>query len=292
VSNFLRDTTLRSLVITEGRLESLSQLLNEIIQNVNTGLAAADPQCLVYACIVRGDNKGSVLYDFDEVLRYFKAAKNIQRLVLVVNTLQNATAPFPGPLRVPFDGHGKCIFICLGQDELSHPQGLEFQPHIGVQISNLMVTDDDRAWTEATFVRVKEELDKYKSRINYFVRTPVVPVIIHLLLSVIAFGLAVIGAIRFSDFFTNPNAATLLFVLFMLMLYSAIGPLVHNPLIHFINRAFPNIAFRVSKTHWVIQGLVGALLASILAFVAKFVYSATLNEVLPYLKTSAQEIFK
>jgi len=283
MSDYLRDAGLKNLVITEDRLTELDTMLREIVTDANVGLAPNDPQAVDLNYILRFDSKGFVLRDLAEVIRHFKNARKVQKLIVAINTNENIALPYMGRFSIPYTQHGKCIYVQLARDEAAFAQGPNFERQIQNMPSYLLVTDDNSGWTEGNFARIKERLDMYKSVSSTVIRAPWLPIALNLVLGVLAFTIALLGALRLSDLFTTSSAPTAIFVLIILVTLPLFNSL-QKPLIVLVDHFYPNIAFRELRAHWIIQGILAIATAGALVTLGSLLYSFLATAIHPYLK--------
>ena len=283
MSDYLRDISLKNLLITEDRLTELHTLLCEIVDDTNHVLAPDDVNRLELNYILRFDNKGFVLRNITDVIRHFKHARKVQKLIIAISTKANAALPNIGPFRAPFDHHGKCIFIQLTRDNETFVQGQSFERQINNIPSYLLVTDDNSGWTEGTFSRIKERLDYCKSTSSMLIRAPWFPVTLRIILGVIAFTIALLGTLRLSDYFSSSAALAAIFILIFIVLNPVLTAL-YNPLMVLTDYFYPNVAFRELRAHWIIQGIIAIACAAGLVTVGGLLYKFLSSAIHPFLK--------
>jgi len=69
MSKYLRDRYIKSLSLNNDRLRSISDSLLDVANTANQGLEENDPNRVSVYYMIRFDNKGFLLADFDEVLK-------------------------------------------------------------------------------------------------------------------------------------------------------------------------------------------------------------------------------
>ena len=283
MGDYLRDTALKNLLITEERLTELHTLLDEIVTDANRGLDQNDQTRVELNYILRFDYKGFILHNLPDVIRLFKRARKVQKLIIAINTKGNAALPLIGPFGIPYIYPGKCIYLQLARDEASYAQGPNFERQMQNTPSYLLVTDNNNGWTEGCFSRIKENLDIYKSRSSLVIRAPWFPVALNLVIGILTFTIALLGTLRLSDYFSASSAPAAIFVLLLIVINPILSSL-HKPLLRLVDHFYPNIAFRELQAHWVIQGIIAIAAAGTLITIGGLLYNYLSTAMHPFLK--------
>lgn len=252
MSQFLRDTALKNLNLNEERLLKINELIFEIAKEVNQTLTGSetDNKFLIPSYIIRFDNKGFKLYEFEKVIKCFKEACKIERIIFILESLESIQSN-----RLS----GKSLELWL---DVLNPDKCY-----------LTVQANEGDWVDSTFCRMKELLDKYKSK-NFLVRNNWTPFAVQMLGVVASFVFSLWVAIVISPNLTIENAFTISFIMAFLIFSNAW--IYFYPLIlRIIDYFWPNISFKESKgIHWLIKALISALFISfsLLAFSKVFSY--------------------
>ena len=141
MAHFLRDQLISNVSITEESLSQLSAIFEEkekILNEISADLKTEDNEA-VLTYIIRFDNKGYRVFSIHDLLRYFKQAKSVERVLITLETTKS--------LR---NNRQSGTFMEVRLDEK--------EPHT----SFLNVTSDDKDWVEASFSSIQEEYE-YKT---------------------------------------------------------------------------------------------------------------------------------
>jgi hypothetical protein len=243
---FLRDQRISGVSITEESLSQLSAIvedrekaLNEIAATTNS---PDDEATLSY--IIRFDNKGYRVFSIDELLRYYRQAKSVERVLITLETIRS--------LRNNRQS-GTVMEVRLD----------EVEPHT----SYLQVTSDDKDWVEASFSSIQEALDKYGNK-SAWVRSAWTTFSIQLVGVTLGFLLSLWAAAKFSPKLAVENPFVISF-LFVFILFSNMWTYLNELILRVLNLAFPNIKFiRRGKEHlhWLFQAVVGGVVVAVVLY--------------------------
>lgn len=249
MSQFLRDAALKNLKLTEERLRKINELIFEIAREQNqvqTG-EEKDKKKLLPSYIIRFDDKGFKLYEFEKIIKYFNEANKVERIIFILDSIESANRLFGKSIELRFDN--KNPDNCF-----------------------LTVQADEGDWVDSTFCRVKELLDKYKNK-NAFIRNSWTPFIIQILGVIIGFTFSLWGAILISPKLNIENAFTISFIIAFLI-FSNIWAYLYPLILKFIDYFWPNISFKDGKSlHWLIKALLSALFVGFSLFIAGKLFS-------------------
>lgn len=251
MSQFLRDIALKNLNFNEEKLLKINALIFEIAKDINKTLTETEntDRILIPSYIIRFDNKGFKLYEFEKVLKCFKEAAKVERIIFVLESLESIRSN-----RLS----GKSLelrFDVLNQENCY-----------------LTVQANEGDWVDATFCRMKELLDKYKSK-NFLVRNSWTPFVVQMLGVVVSFVFSLWGAIVISPKLTIENAFTISFIMAFLI-FSNAWTYFYPQILSIIDYYWPNVSFKERKgIHWLIKGLIITLFASFSLVVFSKVFS-------------------
>lgn len=251
MSQFLRDTVLKNLKLTEDGLSKIKEIVLEIANEVNQHLTGESDRNknLTPSYIIRFDNKGFKLYEFEKVMKCFKEAYKIERVIFILESTESIQSN-----RLS----GKSLELWL--DALNPEKCF------------LTVQADESDWVDATFCRTKELLDKYKNK-NFLVRNSWTPFIVQMLGVIMGFILSLWGAIRVSPTLTIENAFAIIFIMAFLI-FSNVWTYFYPLILRIFDYFWPNIAFKEGKgLHWLIKALISALLVSFSLLVFSEIFS-------------------
>lgn len=250
MAHYLRDQQISNISITEDHLVQLSSIFEEREKMLNeiaeTTKIQDDEAILMY--IIRFDNKGYRVFTIDELLRYYRQAKSVERVLITVETSKS--------LR---NNRLSGCFMELRLDEKDS------------QTSFLNVTSDDKDWVDASFSAVQDVLDKYHNR-NRWVRTAWTTFGVQLVGVTLGFLLSLWAATKLAPKLAIENAFVFSF-LFVLLIFSNTWTYLNQSILRLLNIAFPNIKFfrrDKERLHWLLQAIVGgAVGAAVLYFLSQ-----------------------
>lgn len=234
MSTYLRDRIIKNISLDNDRLKSISDTLLDIAINANQGLNENDSNWVSVSYMIRFDNKGFILTDFDEVLEYHKTSKKTERINFTLNS---------GASRESNRTTGKSVDLRLDV--------------LNTENCTFTVQDDDASWTEATFCRLDELLGKYKNK-NHLVRNLWTPFFVQIIGIVSGFSLSLWAALRISPKLSIDYSFVVAFILAFLV-FSNVWTYLNQQLLEFLDYLFPNIMLKESKgAHWLGKAFVSA----------------------------------
>jgi hypothetical protein len=242
MAHFLRDQLISNVSITEESLSQLSAIFEEKEKILNEFAAGSNNEDdkAVLMFIIRFDNKGYRVFTIDDLLRYFKQAKSVERVLITLETTKSLRS-----------NRQSGTFMEVRLDEK--------EPHT----SFLNVTSDDKDWVEATFSSLQEALDKYRHRTGW-VRTAWTAFAVQIVGVTLGFILSLWAAAKFSPRLAIESPFVISFI-FVFLLFSNTWNYLNQFILRVLNIAFPNVKFlRRGKEHWhwltqaVVGGAVGA----------------------------------
>jgi len=255
MSQFLRDESLRNLTLSEEALRKINENILEIAKQVNDAFprevndVSLNKKLLMPSYIIRFDNKGFRLFDFQAAIKYFNDAHKIERFIFYLDSLESIESN---------KMLGKSIELKFAPNE----------PHN----SNLVIQDDDNNWVDATFWKLKERLNKYQNK-NYLIRNRWIPFFVQILGVVAGFIGSLWLAIKISPKLTIENSVAFTFIIAFL-LFSNIWGFVFERIIKSINYFWPNISFQEKKgIHWLIRALISTALVSIFLYLLSRIFA-------------------
>ncbi|MBN1354509.1 MAG: hypothetical protein JW994_07570 [Candidatus Omnitrophica bacterium] len=236
MSDFLRDVKLQNLELSEASLQQIYKDFKDIVDTANSSRPTPDDKLFQFH-IIRFDNKGFRLVSFDDVIKHYQDARTIERLFFYI---------YSGKFLKMNGINGTSIELALNV--------------LAPDKCTLTVQDDNQAWVDAIFSKLKARLDKYHGK-NYLIRNRVTGALIQLLgvFAGIIVSIWLGGKIASILTIQHPHIFGF-FVVFLVFsnlwgyLYGAIGNL--------LDRMFPNITF-MDKVRWrgFIQGIIYAVLS-------------------------------
>lgn len=242
MAHFLRDQQIANISITEENLTQLSALFSERLGTLNDSLTEADlPDRRAFLTyIIRFDNKGYRVFSIDDLLKYFRLAKSVERILLTLESAESLKSN-----RVI----GTVLELRLDEKDPNS--------------SFLTVTSDDRDWVDASFAAVEEGLAKYKNQ-NRWVRSAWTAFGVQLVGVTLGFLVSLWAAAEISPKLAVENAFVFAFF-FVLLIFSNTWTYLNKLLLRLLNTAFPNIKFirhDKERLHWLLQAIVGGIVGA------------------------------
>jgi hypothetical protein len=242
MAHYLRDQQIANVSVTEENLIQLSALFSERLGTLNASTTEADiPDKRAFLTyIIRFDNKGYRVFSIDDLLKYFRLAKVVERILLTVETAESLRSN---------RAIGTVLELRLDEKDPNS--------------SFLTVTSDDKDWVDASFAAVEEGLAKYKNR-NHWVRSAWTAFGVQLVGVTLGFLLSLWAATKISPKLTIENAFVFAF-LFFLIIFSNTWTYLNHLLLRLLNTAFPNIKFLrrdKERLHWLLQAVVGGIVGA------------------------------
>ena len=244
MSDYLRDATIRNISLNELRLGKINQLLLGITEAFNATLTSeASTQSLRQSYIIRFDNKGFLLYSFEEIMKYFNEARKLERVIFCLDSKESRTS--------------------------NRSQGKHIELRFDAQNADnclLVVQDDNKEWVDASFSNIKEQLENFRNK-HFLIRNRWVILTIQILGVLGGLFLSLWAAKVVSPFLAVNYAFIVTFITAFLLFSNAwtfLGPLIFKLLDYY----FPNIAFRDSRgLHWLIKALISTSFVALALFI-------------------------
>jgi hypothetical protein len=252
MAQFLRDERLQNLTITEDSLNELQRVF------VAQSLTIPDPPVVetpkplpfVLSYIIRFDSKGYQIFSFQELLQYFRQAKEVERVLF---TLESDIS-----LRTK-RAVGSVMELRLDRGD----------PNLCI----VSVTSDNSPWVDASFRAAEEVLSESKNR-NAWVRNNWTALVIQFLGVVIGFFFSLWGGTKIAPYLSIENDFLISFFL-ALLLFSNLWVYLNQLLHVWLNREFPNIKFYRpdrDKKHWLTRSIIVTIVGAIIVYVASWVF--------------------
>lgn len=249
MSQFLKDAALKNLKLTEERLQKINELIFEVAKELNQSLTGEgrDKKNLLPSYIIRFDDKGFKLYEFEKVIKYFKEANKVERIIFALDSIESVNRLFGKSIELHFD--------------IKNPDNCF-----------LTVQADESEWVDSTFCRIKELLDKYKNK-NVFIRNNWTPFVIQISGVILGFAFSLWGAILISPKLSIENAFTISFIMAFLI-FSNVWTFLYPVILRFGDYLWPNISFKEGQNiHWLIKALISALFVGFSLFIVNKLFS-------------------
>jgi hypothetical protein len=244
MERFLRDENINNLTINEDSLIRISDDLLLKADSINKTLpengAGNDKQQIV-TFIIRLDNKGYRFYHIDDVLRHYRTAKKVERIVITMESIEAIKTNRIGGthIEVRFDINDKNN--CL-----------------------ISVSSDNSDFVESSYSTVSEVIESLKNK-NGLIRNGWTPFIVQITGVILGFIFSLWAAMKIapqlkieSPFFVS--------VLFTFLVFSNVWTYLNQQILNLLSYCFPNILFsRKGKDnlHWLMQTIIGGIVLAI-----------------------------
>jgi hypothetical protein len=225
MSQYLRDEFLTNLNISKKALDELNAVLinlrDDENRKINNDTKNVKFLSLVYT--IRFDNNGFKLYDYNQVMEHFNSAKEVERFVFELQALEHTTS---NKLK------GKSVALWFDKKVLSN--------------CVLMVQDDQQVWSDSSFLKLKEVLNKYDNK-NKFIRSSFSVLSVQILGALAGVLLGLWVATKASTKLNIPNPYSTIFII-TLLIYSNIWSHLYGFILRRIDSFWPNISFKELTT--------------------------------------------
>lgn len=247
MAHYLRDQQITGVSVTEDHLSHICAAFTERASQLNATVPDSDDtdRRAFLSFIIRFDNKGYRVFSLEDLLRYFRQAKSVERVLFTVET---------------------------GQSLRSNRQiGTVLELRLDEKDPNscfLTVTSDDKDWVDASFSAVQDTLARCRNR-NGWARTAWTVFGVQLLGVTLGFILSLWAATKVAPKLSIENAFVFSF-LFVLLIFSNTWTFLSQQIIRLINIAFPNIKFLrrdKERLHWLLQAVIGGAIGAIVLYV-------------------------
>lgn len=244
MGRYLRDEQLTNLTISEESIRQVSDLFVEKANNINQPLpnnGLNDLKGVVVTYTIRFDNKGYRYYNVDHMLRDFRAAKKVERVIIRMESAESMNS-------------NQAVGTCT-----------EARFDMNMAASILLVTTDSSDWVESTYTSLSELIVGFKNKHGY-IRSGWTPFLIQISGVILGFGLSIWAAYSWAPKLLIDNAVVVIF-LFAFLFFSNIWSYLNPKILLFIDILFPNVKFQredKDRLHWLVQILIGSSLVAIL----------------------------
>lgn len=253
MAQFLRDTHLKNVKVTEDTLVQLT----EVFANRGQPLIDAatqqqnDDKKPFLTFIIRFDGKGYRLFSLEELIRHFRRANEVERIVITIETPESLRSNrlVGEHLDVRFDKieENNCF---------------------------ISVTADDSDWVDASYSAVSEIINKHKTK-NGWARSGWSTLTIQLLGVVGGFALSLWAASRISPSLSIENAFVITFF-FALLIFSNAWSYINTIVLSRVHRTFPNIQFYrpdKDRINWLLQALIGGIATAFMLYIFSLLFT-------------------
>ncbi|AKR44672.1 hypothetical protein ACJ67_09555 [Methylophilus sp. TWE2] len=194
--------------------------------------------------MIRFDDKGYRVYTIDDLLRYYRIAKSVERIIITIEAFES--------LRTQ-RAIGTVLEVRLDEKDPN--------------TSYLTATSDNRDWVDASFSSIQEGLAKFQNK-NRWAYSAWTALGVQISGVTLGFLLSLWAASKIAPKLTVENAYILTF-LFMLLIFSNTWTYLNHFCLRLIHISFPNIKFIRSdkeNLHWLMQAVVGGVIGAIVLY--------------------------
>ncbi len=247
MAQFLRDAYLKNVRVTEDTLSQLNEVFinrGKPLIDAATHQKNADKKPYL-TFIIRFDGKGYRLFSLEELIRYFKRADEVERIVITIETPESLRSN-----RII----GEHLDIRFDKAEENN--------------CCISVTADDSDWVDASYSAVTEIVNKHKTR-NGWARSGWSTLTIQLLGVIAGFSLSLWAASRISPSLSIENAFVITFF-FALLIFSNTWGYINTIVLSMVHRIFPNIQFYrpdKDRINWLLQALIGGVATAFMLYI-------------------------
>jgi len=246
MAQFLRDAHFSNIKITEDVLVQLTEVFaNRARSLIDSTAEQEEDKKPFLTFIIRFDGKGYRLFNLDELLRHFRRASAVERIIITIETP-----------------------ISLRSNRLVG-EHLEIRfDKLDEKNSYISVTADDSDWVDASYSSVQEVTNKHKTK-NGWARSGWSTLTIQLLGVISGFALSLWAASRISPSLTIQSSFVITFF-FALLLFSNAWGYINTIVLARIHRIFPNIQFYrpdKDRINWVLQGLIVGISTAFMLYI-------------------------
>ena len=267
MAHYLRDERVTNLSINADNLAQLSAVFADSAEALNAKVPENDDSgkkaFLTY--IIRFDNKGYRVFSLEDLLRYFRLAKEVERVLFTVETGEslrsNRLIGTYLELRVDEKDPNACF---------------------------LAVTSDDKDWVDASFSAVQDVLIKCKNR-NGWARSAWTHFGVQIVGVTFGFILSLWAAAKIAPRLAIENSFIFAF-LFVLLIFSNTWTYLNQRVLWVFNSAFPNMKFYrpdKERLHWLMQAIVGGIVFAVVMYILGQAFSFLLDVLGSFMRKDA-----
>lgn len=257
MAQFLRDVHISNVKVTEDVIIQLAEVFaNRAQPLIDSATQQNNDDIRPYLTfIIRFDGKGYRLFSIEELLRHFRRASKVERILITIET--------PASIRS------------------SRQVGDHLESRLDKLDENncyLSVTSDDSDWVESSYSSVQEVLFKHKTK-NGWARSGWSTLTIQLLGVIVGFALSLWAASRIAPSLSIENSFVITFF-FALLLFSNAWAYINNIVLTRVHSIFPNIQFYrpdKDRVNWLMQALLGGIATAFMLYIFSLLFTFIVN---------------
>lgn len=224
--SYLRDVTIRNVVINDEALKEIHATFLERVEAHNSNTQDEDHKLLrIY--IVRFDGRGYRTYFHDEAWNFYKSASTVERIAI------KAESP-----------------ICMRTSQMV---GAQIEIRLDTDSNNsshILVGGESKDWVEATFSAFETALNRRKDLATSLVRTQSTALIVQLLGVMVGLLLALWLASISAPYLKGVDYPRAVSFGFWFLVFSNLWTYLQQRTLDFIGGLFPNVRLSRSGDHW------------------------------------------
>jgi hypothetical protein len=252
MASFLRDKYVKNVTINDDALKIVSDYFKERAEQINTALNVNQQEKQIsVSYMIRFDNKGYRLTNFDDVLKYFQQAKGVERICITLESIESISSNKLVGNYVELRLDSRDINNCI-----------------------LVVSSDDQNWVDSTFSGVDELITNQTNR-NRFLRNAWTHFLVQIFGVTLGFILSLWAGIKVAPYLIIENAFVVSF-LFSFLVFSNVWTYLNQQILFVINYYFPNLYFKrkdKDRLNWLLQALVGGIVIAFSLFLLNGLFS-------------------
>ncbi|HCE2133759.1 hypothetical protein V3H26_22205 [Vibrio parahaemolyticus] len=247
MGRYLRDEAIKNVTVNEDILRDISDEFLYRAQKINNSLTDEEKNqglLQIVSYVIRFDNKGYRFYTIDELLKFYKNANNVERVI-----------------------------ICM-ESQQSRNTGREFGCHSELRFDSkdpnncwLSVSSDEQDWVESAYSAYRGVIATIENK-NGIVRTSWTTLVIQIGGVIFGFLASLVIAKKISPLLTVDSPFVVSF-LFVLLIYSNLWMYLNQLVLKSIDLTFPNVKFQRKNNyflHWTLQAVVGGIIAAFVLY--------------------------
>ena len=265
MSQFLRDATIKNINVDESLLKALNHFFISKANKSNNNMPEIDgneKKRLIVSYIIRFDQKGYRFYDFQEIMKFYNQASNVERIILTLESIESGSSNH---------NIGTSLELKLDAKDINN--------------CSLIVSSDDDNWVDSIFTGVQELLNQHHNK-SGLVKNNWTYLLVQIFGVIFGFVFSLLATIKITPFLKIENAFVITF-LFIFLIFSNLWTFINPQIAKVLNYYFPNLRFKrkgKETLHWLIQTVIGGLVIAVTLFL--------LNKILEFVGSVLSEFIK
>ena len=258
--HYRRDLNIINVSVSLENLKELNEKFIEIqnsLKKENIQLASGIQNDVHLSYVIRYDNKGMRLSNFEDLEHHFNKAKNIEKINVTVETSENI-----GLNRIS----GTYAELNLDQSNQT------------LNILACHTTNNLENWINNSFLTINDILQNLKNK-NGFINNYITILFFKLLWILVSSFISLFIAIRIYKNINLPYSFLIIFIIIFSLFLAISNHLINPTYSLLINKLFPNIKFitKQKNSGWIIQNIINVIVGTVLLFVLGLILSPIFN---------------